>query len=310
MKKQASPEIFGIADLRSWSESAAKQPVRFGVVGDPVEHSLSPLIQNAALRECGIKMSYAAFKIQSSELEEAISLFRANGFLGFNVTLPHKAAAAEFMDELDGDAPAIGAINTVTVRNQKTIGSNTDGIGFARAIRDDFSVDLRDLRILLIGAGGAAHGIAYECARENCERLVIANRTKSSAERLAKKLHHFFSGPRVLGPVPRLHAMGLTESELRAQIGNIDLIVNATPVGLGPSDQAILPAHILEPHLMVYDTTYGSERTPLLRAASATGARGANGVSMLLHQGVRAFEIWHGREAPLAAMRAALVNKS
>jgi len=307
MKKQASPDVFGIADLRDWSESAGRQSIRFGIVGHPVEHSLSPVMHNAALRESGIKMNYVAFKVQSAELEEAINLFRANGFLGFNVTLPHKVAAAEFMDELDADARQIGAINTVTVRNQKTLGSNTDGIGFARAIRDDFSVDLRDLRILLIGAGGAANGIAYQCARENCERLVVANRTESSAEELTNKLQHFFAGPRVLGPVARLQAIGL--NEMRAQIANTDLIVNATPLGWGPSDAAILPAHILEPHLMIYDTTYGSERTPLLRAASAMGARGANGLSMLLHQGARAFEIWHGREAPLVAMRAALVNR-
>jgi shikimate dehydrogenase len=310
MKKPRTAEAFDIADLRNWSESAAKLklPMRFGVIGEPIEHSLSPVMHNAALQACKIEMQFGAFRIGPSELEEAVTLFQANDFLGLNVTLPLKTAAVELMDELDEDAAQIGAINTVTMRGARAIGSNTDGVGFARAIRDEFSVDLRDLRILLIGAGGAAHAIAYEAARAQCERLVLANRTRDRAEQLAKRLQHFFAGPRVLGPVSRLQAIGLEESELRRQIPNVDLVVNSTPLGLNRSDSPILPARILEPHLMVFDTTYANQRTPLLEAASTMGARGSNGASMLLHQGARAFEIWHGREAPLSAMRSALAN--
>jgi shikimate dehydrogenase len=308
MKKPRPAEVFDIADLRKWNKSAAKRkvPMRFGVIGDPIEHSLSPLMHNAALRACRIEMEFGAFRISPAELGEALALFQDNGFLGLNVTLPLKRVAVELMDELDEDATQIGAINTVTIRDGKSIGSNTDGFGFARAIREEFSVDLRDLRILLIGAGGAAHGIAYEAARAHCERLVVANRTRERAEELVKRLQHFFAGPRVLGPVSRLQAIGLKESELRTQIPNVDLVVNSTPVGLNRSDLPILPGRVLEPHLMVFDTIYANQGTPLLEAAGAMGARGANGASMLLHQGARAFEIWHGQEAPLAAMRAAL----
>jgi len=121
-----------------------------------------------------------------------------------------------------------------------------------------------------------------------------------------QQLQHFFAGPRVLGPVPRLQVIGGSEAELRTQIPNTDLVVNATRLGLQRSDAALVPAHLLEPHLMVFDTIYTVGRTPLLAAAAAMGARGANGISMLIHQGARSFEIWFGREAPVATMRAAL----
>jgi shikimate dehydrogenase len=300
-------EIYTLADLRNWKKEK-KHPVRLGIVGDPVEHSLSPPMQNEALRECGIDMQYAKFHIHAAGLPEAFDLFRHNDFVGWNVTLPHKEAAIGLVDQIDPKARLIGAVNTIALRDEKLIGFNTDGHGFARAVRDEFSVDLRDLRVLVVGAGGAARAIAFECARQNCERLVIANRTREKADDVAHRLTPFFAGPRVLGPVARLQAIGLGESELRGQIANIDLIVNATPAGLQRSDSSIIPAHIIEPHLMIYDTVYSRGRTPLLHAAAEMGARGANGLSMLLHQGARAFELWFGREAPLASMRSALLG--
>ena len=251
-------------------------------------------------------MQYARFHIKPAELAPALDAIRRTDFVGFNITLPHKEAAVDLVDDVDADARQTGAINTVALRDGKLVGSNTDGVGWARAVRDEFSVDLRDLRILVVGAGGAARAIAHECARQNCERLVVANRTRANAEKLVRELQHFFAGPRVLGPVARLQAIGLGESELRAQIPNTDLVVNATPLGLHRSDPPVIPAHIIEPHLMVYDTVYTTGRTPLLMAAAEMGARGSNGLSMLLHQGARAFEIWFGRDAPVSVMRSAL----
>ena len=185
-------------------------------------------------------------------------------------------------------------------------GFNTDGRGFSRAIREEFSVDLRDLRVLVLGAGGAARAIALQCARENCERLVIANRTFEKAKALAEELRDFFAGPKVLGPVPRLQAIPWEEAAFRFQIANLDLIVNATPLGLNRADASPLPARLLAPHLMIYDTIYSNHRTPFVSAAIEAGARAANGLSMLLHQGALAFEIWFGRDAPIDAMRKAL----
>jgi shikimate dehydrogenase len=308
MKKKKPDEVYTLQDLQKWGETGRgiKPPIRLGVIGDPVEHSLSPSMQNAALRECGIEMQYARLHLTSGEINEGIEHIRESGFAGFNLTLPHKESALALMDDVEEDAKRAGAINTVAIRDRKLIGFNTDGIGFSRAIRETFSVDLRDLGVLVLGAGGTARAIAFECAKQNCERLVVANRTRPKAERLVQNLQGFFTGPRVLGPVARLQAIGWDESEMRMQLGHTDLLVNATPVGLQGSDRSPVPAHLLAPHLMVFDTTYRATHSLLLTAAAEAGARGSNGLSMLLHQGASAFELWFAREAPIAVMRAAL----
>ena len=302
-------EIYTFADLQDWRKAAgrAKPPIRLGVFGCPVGHSLSPQIQNAALKEVGIAMGYARFEIAPEELQGALQLLSALDFVGVNLTVPHKIAALQFVDELDETARKIGAINTIKIEEGKLRGFNTDGRGFARAIREEFSVDLRDLRILVLGAGGAARAIALQCAKENCERLVIANRDLAKANALCEQLREFFAGPRVLGPVSRLQAIGLDEAALRFQIANTDLVVNATPLGLRRGDAVPIPARLLAPHLMVYDTVYASVPTPLVSEAIEAGARATNGLSMLLHQGALAFEIWFDRAAPLDMMRKALL---
>jgi shikimate dehydrogenase len=308
MKKTRAKEFYTFADLQKWNdiERDVDPPIRVGVFGDPVEHSLSPQMQNAALKACKIEMQYARFHILPNELSDALELCRDLDFVGLNLTVPHKIAAAELVGELDESAQQIGAINCVAFTNRKLRGFNTDGPGFARAVREEFSVDLRDLRVLVFGAGGAGRAIAMQCARENCERLVIANRTFAKAEALAKELRDFFAGPKVFGPVPRLQAVEWNEPALRFQIANLDLIVNATPLGLHRADPSPIAARILAPHLMIYDTVYANHRTPLVTAAMEAGARAASGLSMLLHQGALAFEIWFGRDAPTEAMRKAL----
>jgi len=303
-KRASAKEVYTLADLQSWRD--VDPPIRVGIFGDPVEHSLSPQMQNAALKHSKIDMQYARFHILPAELSEALDRVRELEFVGLNLTLPHKIAAPELVDRVDDDAKQIGAVNVIKIDNGKSDGFNTDGRGFARAIREEFSVDLRDLRVMILGAGGAARAIAFECAKSHCERLVIANGTFEKGERLAEKLRNFFEGPKVLGPVPRLQAIRWEESAFQFQIANVDLVVNATPVGLNRGDPSPLSARLLAPHLMVYDTIYSAERTPLISAAIEAGARAANGLSMLLHQGALAFEIWFERPAPLEVMRKAL----
>jgi len=304
MKKKRAKEIYTLADLRRWEN--IDPPIRLGVFGDPVGHSLSPQMQNAALKSCKIDMQYACFQISPDELQSALRLIRELNFIGVNLTTPHKIAASKLMDEIDGNAKRIGAINTVKVDNAKLRGYNTDGKGFARAVRQEFAIDLRDLRVMILGGGGAARAIALQCARENCERLVITNRTFATAQKLAEELREYFTGPKVLGPVPRLQSIPWEEADIRFQVAHLDLIVNATPLGLNRSDPSPIPARLLAPHLMIYDTVYGEGRTPFVSAAIEAGARAANGFSMLLHQGALAFEIWFEREAPIGAMREAL----
>ncbi len=302
-------DFYTLADLRNWKPE--KLPVRLGVFGDPVAHSLSPKMQNAALDACGLKMRYAAFHILPDELPEALSLVRTLDFVGLNLTIPHKASAVSLVDDLDDFAREVGAINTARLDDGKLIGSNTDGPGFARAIRQEFSVDLRDLRVLLLGAaGGAGRAIAQQCAREGCERLVLVNRDLKKSKQLVENLRARFQEARVLGPVARLEAIEWNDTALRFQIANTDLVVNATPLGMKRSDPPVLSSSLLAPHLMVYDTIYTPARTLLLEAASEAGARGANGLSMLLHQGALSFEKWFERAAPVDVMRAALNSPS
>ncbi len=304
MKKKRAKEVYSLADLRKWD--SIDPPVRLAVFGDPVAHSLSPQMQNAALKTCKIDMQYARFQISPDELQSALDLIRELNFVGVNLTTPHKIAASKLMDEIDDNVKRIGAINTVKIDNAKLRGYNTDGKGFARAVRQEFAVDLRDLRVMILGGGGAARAIALQCARENCERLVIANRAFDTAQKLAEELREYFAGPRVLGPVRRLQAIPWEEAAIRFQIAHLDLIVNATPLGLNRSDPSPIPARLLAPHLMIYDTVYREGRTPFVSAAIEAGARAANGLAMLLYQGALAFEIWFEREAPIEAMREAL----
>jgi shikimate dehydrogenase len=298
-------DVYTLADLKDW-KTKGKSPIRLGVFGDPVAHSLSPQMQNAALEKCGLEMRYARFEIHPSDVPATLEFLPKLNFVGANLTVPHKIAAFKLMDEVDETARQIGAVNTIKIDDGKLRGFNTDGKGFSRAIREEFSVDLRDLRTLLLGAGGAARAIALQCAKENCERLVIANRDFEKAKQLADELRRFFAGPRVLGPVARLQAVAWDEAALRFQIANVDLVVNATALGLSRADAAPIPARLLAPHLMIYDTVYSNGQTAFVSAAIEAGARAANGLSMLLHQGALAFEIWFDRTAPLDAMQKAL----
>jgi shikimate dehydrogenase len=228
--------------------------------------------------------------------------------MGVNCTIPHKAAALPLMDRVDDHARRIGVVNTVAVDGGELTGFNTDGPGLVRALRAEFSVDLRDLRVLVLGAGGGAgRAIAMQCGIEGCERLVLVNRTFEKAQELEVELQPLFKSQRVLGPVARLEAVPWDASALKFQLENTDLVINCSSVGMKRTDPSPLPSAILEPHLMIYDTIYTSSRTRLMLAADEAGARSANGLSMLLHQGALSYEIWFNQPAPLAEMRAALV---
>jgi shikimate 5-dehydrogenase len=310
MKNMQTTERYTLADLEKWDQVARDfdSPIRLGVFGDPVAHSLSPEMQNAALRACEIDAQYARFHVRANELRSALRFLRSLDFVGVNLTVPHKIAGFAQIDEADESASRAGSVNTIRLRDKKLIGSNTDGEGFLRAIRAEFSVDVRDLRVMIIGSGGGTGGaIAWQCALENCERLVLVNRTLEKANALAERLRPFFMEPRVLGPAARLEAVAWKEPAIRMQLADIDLIVNATPLGMNSSDPAPLPARLLAPHHMVFDCVYGPSKTALVRAAEQAGARGANGISMLLFQGALSFSTWFDREAPIDAMRTALL---
>lgn len=300
------PETFSSTDLLRDPELFRNltPPAILGVFGDPIEHSLSPGFQTAALTASGIKGQYVRLHAGADKFPEALRAISKAGFVGANVTIPHKAAALAAVDEADEVATRCGGVNTIVVDGDKLLGFSTDGPGLVRAVHEDFLVDLRDLRVLLLGAGGGAgRAAAVQCAVEGCERLVLANRTLEKGVALAEELAPYFRSDRLVGPAERLLAIPFTTEALREHIPQVDIIINATPVGMKRTDPSPVPASLLTPNLMVMDMVYAGGKSRLVVNAEAAGARAANGLTMLLHQGALSFEIWFNRPAPLEAMR-------
>jgi shikimate dehydrogenase len=303
------PEIFSAEDFISNPERFAgfEPPMRLAVIGDPVAHSRSPGFHNAALCYCGIRAQYGKLHVPPERFAEVLRTLPAAGFLGANVTIPHKAAALAGVDEADAYARASGSVNTIAVNGEKLMGFNTDGPGLVRAIRQEFSVDLRDLRVVLLGAGGGAgRAIAVQCAMERCERLVLVNRTLEKIRPLAEELAPYFQSEKLSGPAERIVAIPFDEEALRRELENADILINATSLGMKHTDAPAISPTLLTANLLVYDTVYAGGTSRLLQDAAAAGARCANGLSMLLHQGALSFDIWFNRAAPLEEMRRAL----
>ncbi|PWU09375.1 MAG: shikimate dehydrogenase [Verrucomicrobia bacterium] len=303
-----TPHEFSAADLIHNNLRDLTPPAKAAVFGDPIRHSRSPEMHNAALQVAGIDAQYIRIHVRKEDLAASLRALPTAGFVGANITIPHKIETLKLLDQIDDHARILGAVNTVSVEsNHQLKGYNTDGPGLVRAVREEFQVDISDLRILILGAGGGAgQAIAAQCVLEGCERLVLANRSLDKIQALKKRLEPFLLNERLQGPTDRLIAIGLDESSLARELPRIDLLINTTSVGLSASEPQLIPKHILSPHLLVYDTVYSSAKTRLLADAEAKGARVANGLSMLLHQGALAFEIWFHRSPSLAAMRRGL----
>jgi shikimate dehydrogenase len=292
-------EVYSIDDLRHWP--AEQPPLRLAVLGDPVAHSASPPMHNAALAECGIDARYTRLHIRADELAEAFRLLPAQGFIGVNCTIPHKFAALALVDRVDEHARRIGVVNTVVVEDGKLAGYNTDGPGLVLAVRAELGVELREMRVMVLGAGGGAgRAIVMQCAIEGCPRIALINRTLDKLHGLRAELEMFF-------PADRLAIDGFDGGALKAQLAQTDLIINCTSLGMKLAEPSPIPAELLTANHLLYDTIYTAARTPLLLAGDAVGARGANGLSMLLHQGALSFEIWFQRAVPIDVMRAALL---
>ncbi len=300
---------YELKHLKEWIEkSPPNDPLAvLSVFGDPVKHSLSPQMHNPALKICGINGEYIKIRVPEENFTEALGLIRELGFHGTNCTIPLKFAALNACDHIDKAAQRMGAVNTIRFENDKIIGSNSDGPGLVRAIREEFSIDIRDLRVMILGAGGGAgRAVAIQCAMEKVERLVLVNRTKDKAEKIASEIEPDFLDDNIHRDSSRLKVSEWSNTELANEIGNIDLIINASPIGMNSSDPDLIPQNILEPHHLVYDMIYIPSKTKLIRDAKSIGARTANGLSMLLHQGAISFETWFNQEAPIDAMKKGL----
>jgi shikimate dehydrogenase len=258
-------------------------------------------MHNPALAACGLDASYVRFQVASSDFLKALHTIRDLGFAGTNVTIPHKFTALESVDEVDPAAQRLGAVNTITFRpDGSTYGQNSDGPGFVRTVKEEFGAEVKDLRILLLGAGGGAGGaVAVQSALEGCRSLTLTNRTENKAAAVAASLSDLLPGG-------RCRTLPWTPESLAAALPDIDLIINGTSLGMSPEDPALLPEGTLTPQHLVYDMVYKPLTTPLVASARAAGARAINGLPMLLWQGVQSFEWWFQQPAPVEAMRQGL----
>jgi shikimate dehydrogenase len=264
----------------------------YGVFGDPIGHSKSPLMMNRAFHECGINAAYAAFHIQPGTLREAIQGIRALNFRGLNVTIPYKVEVMSYLDEIDESARVIGAVNTVVNNSGKLIGYNTDGMGYVRSLKEETGISLQGKRVLLLGAGGAARGIAYALAQEGAEMIWVCNRTIAKADELVSYIAKL------------TNAKVLAAKDIAKTIQQMDLIVNNTSLGMSPNVEEIpLDPNLLHERLLVSDIIYSPMETRLLKEAKARGSQTHGGLGMFIYQGAYAFEYWTGQSAPIQAMR-------
>lgn len=271
----------------------------FAVIGDPIEHSLSPAMHNAAFEHLNLDFVFVAFRVTSDELERAVRGARALGIRGLNVTMPHKNAVTEFLDEADAAVKFLRAANTVLNQGGRLRGFNTDGFGAVKALKNN-GVDLAGKKVLLLGAGGAAKAIAFSLAKE-VDELCILNRDVVKARELASLLEPW--GKKIVG-------YELSSKHIQKELLDADILINATSVGMTPNaSESLVKSDWLKPETSVMDIVYNPLETRLLRNARAAGAKAISGVEMLLYQGAASFEIWTQCKAPVDFMRNALLGE-
>jgi shikimate dehydrogenase len=267
----------------------------FGVFGDPISHSLSPAMHNAAFSALGMDCIYHAFRVSPEKLEKAILGAEAMGFGGLNLTVPLKEAALKLeCIKPDPLAEKIGAINTVAFRKSgEIVGYNTDGLGAKKALLEA-AVEIKGSKIVVIGAGGASRAVVFQLAADGAE-ITIVNRTEERAVELAKEIKGIISPERI---------KGTGVSELRRLLKEADVLINTTTLGMTPNtDTTIATAKELRPDIVVFDIVYNPLETRLLREAKAAGAKTVSGVLMLIYQGAEAFKLWTGIEPPVEIMK-------
>ncbi|ADG13325.1 shikimate 5-dehydrogenase [Methanocaldococcus infernus ME] len=265
-----------------------------GLIGHPVEHSLSPVMHNAAFKDKNLNYVYLAFDVKPERLRFVVDGAKALGMVGFNVTIPHKVEIIKYLDQLSEEAKLIGAVNTVKIEDDIAIGYNTDGIGARRALEEEIG-KVKDKKIVIFGAGGAARAVAFELAKDNF--VVIANRTLEKAKKLAKEIEEKLN--REVG-----------YSDLNVDLEDVDIVINATPVGMYPNvnEKPIVSKERLRKDMVVMDLVYNPLETTLLKEAKKVGAKTIDGLGMLIYQGAEAFKIWTGVEPNIEVMRESILK--
>jgi shikimate dehydrogenase len=269
-----------------------------GVIGDPVGHTSSPAMHNAAIAALGLDYVYAAFHVRPELLGRAMDGMRALNIAGLNVTVPHKQGVMEYMDEVSEEAVAIGAVNTVAYRDGRLVGHNTDAFGIVESLKRDGGMEHLPAKVVLLGAGGAARAILYALLQSaRVEEILLLNRTVTKAESLARDLDS--AGRVKVGP---MDAPGVADA---------GLLINSTSVGMHPHDgvSPLADASVLHADMLVADIVYKPLKTRLMEQAESAGARTINGLGMLAWQGARSFEIWTGITPPVDVMMAAALER-
>ncbi len=270
-----------------------------GIIGDPIEHTMSPVIQNAAFKACGLDYSYSAFQVKQEDLKEAIERVRELNLAGLNVTIPHKIEVIKFLDKLDPLACKIGAVNTIVNSEGVLIGYNTDAAGFFEPIvRRGISVSGK--KVVILGAGGAARAVGFILA-DKCAELAILNRPVEKAGCLAVRIKE------KTGKDPA--SLELNHENLKKVMVKADILVNTTSVGMTPNvSETPVPSGLIRSDMLIYDIVYNPVETRLIREAKEKGAETISGLEMLAYQGAAAFELWTGLKAPIDIMLRELVK--
>jgi shikimate dehydrogenase len=271
----------------------------YAVLGHPIGHTLSPAMHNAALEALGMDAVYVAFDVEPVNLMRTLSAMADTGFGGVNITVPLKETAYRGLRKLDESARLLGAVNTVEFLPGGMKGYNTDGQGFRRAIKEAFGLSLAGLSVFVIGAGGAGRAVAITCATNRAGSIALSDADLSRARRVAREI-------RATGYSGDIRLVPDKQDAWIAACRNAELVVHATPIGMKKGDKSLLPARAFHRGQMVFDLVYMYPETALMRTARKAGARVANGLGMLMHQGAASFEIWTGRKPPVKLMRKAL----
>lgn len=273
-----------------------------GIIGFPLEYTLSPAIFNAVYQQMGMNCCYVSLPVPPADLAGALNGLKVVGFKGVNVTMPHKEAVLSLLDELDESAAKAGAVNTIYFDEGRSFGYNTDGQGFLNAFSDEFSFQPSGRNVLIIGAGGAARAIAVSLALAGTSEMTVVNRTQERARSLAELVKRNVPGCRIA-----VASLGVDMTDL---LKKTDLIINATSVGMGDeADRVPIDIDLINDKHYVFDLIYDPDETLFLKGARERGARTANGLKMLVHQAAIAFKIWTGLDMPVEAVLARLQHK-
>lgn len=264
-----------------------------GVIGDPIEHSLSPVLFEYVLRELNLPYRYRAFHVKPDELRDFLNRARVEGMIGLSVTIPHKERVIPLLDALDAQAEKLGAVNTISNEQDRLVGYNTDVLGFSRSL-EVRGINLKDQHAVVLGAGGAARAVVYALIALGVHEIILANRSHQRVEQLSLQAISK-TGFR------RICSLDLSDSKLAGAIQQASLLVNATPVGMQPLVDAcpVSEFSCLHEGLIVYDLIYNPPRTRLLREAQNRGARVISGLDMLIYQGIESLQLWAKRELEL-----------